>query len=279
MEHAPAVPSLRVTHALFSRAVVLVALAVLSNASIAAAASPYELRSKREWTLVGSGVAIGSVALMLHARVDPLTVDEVNALDVDDINSFDRNGIHPYEDTPSSDIMAVVSYAAPLALLANADMRADWQTLGVMWGEVTALNLAVNSLVKVTVLRSRPYAYDPAAPIEKRTSTGARMSFYSGHTTGAAANCFFVARVCSDYLDNRRLEALIWTGAIVYPAVVGYLRIDSGFHFRTDVIAGYAMGAAIGYFVPGLHRSGDDRVSLQTMRILDAPALGVRVSF
>jgi membrane-associated phospholipid phosphatase len=200
--------------------------------------------------------------VILIDQVDPLTPDEIARLDVNDINEFDRNGMEPYRDGAAGDITAAATYLLPLALLANDETRRDWQIVGVMWVEATLLNLGVDGVVKPLVRRTRPYAYDPDAPGAKQTERSARLSFYSGHTTGAAMNCFFVARVASDYLDDRRAEAVIWVGAAVIPAVVGALRVDSGHHFRTDAIAGYAAGAAIGWLVPVLHRRPADRVSL-----------------
>ncbi len=38
------------------------------------------------------------------------------------------------------------------------------------------------------------------------------------------------------------------------PALTGYLRIRAGKHYPSDVLAGYALGALIGYAVPALHR-------------------------
>jgi membrane-associated phospholipid phosphatase len=115
--------------------------------------------------------------------------------------------------------------------------------------------------------------------MSEKTTTEARLSFYSGHTTGTAANCFFVAKVFNDYLENKTARILIWTGAAVYPMVTGYLRRDSGHHFRTDVITGYFAGALIGYFVPELHKIRGDRVSVGPTTASDSPAVAVRVKF
>ena len=95
--------------------------------------------------------------------------------------------------------------------------------------------------------------YDPDTPLEKKQTVGARLSFYSGHTSTTAATTFYVARVFSDYLSNKTVKTLIWIGAAIYPALTGYLRRDTGNHFRTDVITGYLMGAAIGYLIPEIH--------------------------
>ena len=115
----------------------------------------------------------------------------------------------------------------------------------------------INLLTKTIVKRTRPYVYDPNTPLEKKQSVDARFSFYSGHTSTTAATTFFIARIFSDYLENTLTKTLIWTGAIVYPALVGYARRNTGNHFRTDVIVGYLIGASIGYFIPELHLRND----------------------
>jgi len=241
--------------------------------------SPYRLDSRREWILLGTGAALDVASLIMVSGVDSFTIDELNNLDTSNINSFDRNGMHPYRDSGVGDAVAAATYLLPLTFLANHDMHQDWRTLGVMWVEAVMLDLGVDGVVKAAVQRARPYAYDPNAPLDKRTESSARLSFYSGHTTGAAVNCFFVARVFSDYLSSGRAKAAIWTGAAIVPAVVGYIRVDSGHHFRTDVITGYVVGAAIGYLVPGMHRHVPDRLSLQPASVLGSSGLALGVSF
>jgi len=58
-------------------------------------------------------------------------------------------------------------------------------------------------------------------------------------------------------LTNKYAKILIWTGAALYPALTGYLRRNTGNHFRTDVITGYLIGAAIGYFIPEIHLNNE----------------------
>jgi hypothetical protein len=220
------------------------------------AQSPYELESRREWILLGGGAALGVSAAIIIENVDPLTIAEIDQLDPDDVNRFDRPAIKPYRETRAGDALMYASYALPLTLLFRQDTGPDWKRLGVMWGQVTLINLGLNGVLKGLTLRTRPYAYDPETPLEEKTTATARMSFYSGHTSSAAANCFFVAKVLNDHLTNKRAKAFVWAGAAVYPALTAYLRRDSGHHFRTDVITGYCMGALVGYIVPWLHRSG-----------------------
>ena len=80
------------------------------------------------------------------------------------------------------------------------------------------------------------------------------LQAHPAHKSTAAAMSFYTAKAFSDYLPDGPTKNLIWTGAVIYPAVVGYLRVASANHFATDVIVGYAVGAMIGFFIPQLHK-------------------------
>jgi len=215
--------------------------------------SPYDLELKRELILIGSGALLNIAGLIVVDNISPLTKQEIDELDVNDINSFDRNAIKPYREELNGDLLLYGSFLLPLTFLVNDNTRRDWQMLGAMWLEVMAIQSGINLLVKGLAKRTRPYVYDPDTPLEEKQTTGARLSFYSGHTSTTAATSFYIARVFSDYLSNKIVKTFIWIGAAIYPALTGYLRRDTGNHFRTDVITGYLIGAAIGYFIPEIH--------------------------
>ena len=215
--------------------------------------SPYDLELKRELILIGSGALLNITGLIVVENISPLTVQEINELDVNDINSFDRIAIKPHRESLNGDYLLYGSFLLPLTFLANDYTRHDWQMLGAMWLEVMAIQSGINLLIKGLAKRARPYVYDPNTPLEKKQTVGARLSFYSGHTSTTAATTFYIARVFSNYLSNKTVKTLIWIGAAIYPALTGYLRRDTGNHFRTDVITGYLIGAAIGYFIPEIH--------------------------
>ena len=244
------------------------------------AEAPFALEPKREWILLGTGAALGVTSLAMLSQVDPLTLDEIAALDINDVNSFDRGAVEPYRETAAGDGLLYASYLLPLTFLTYKDTREDWQTLGVMWIQTMILQASINGIVKAAVLRTRPYVYDPDTPLDRKTSDSARLSFYSGHTSTTAANSFFVARVFHEYLTCRRAKVLVWTGAALYPALTGFLRRDSGHHWRTDVMTGYVVGGLIGYLVPQLHLTDRGReVSLQPVSSFGGAGLAIQVTF
>ncbi len=219
--------------------------------------SPYTLETTRETILLGSGAAMGITGLIMMNSITPLTPEEIAHLDPNDINAFDRHDIGTYRESMAGDLLLYATFLLPLNFLANENTKRDWKMLSVIGVEVLLIQAGLNAIVKSVSLRTRPYVYDPDTPMDIKTSRAARVSFYSGHTSTAAALSFYVTKVFSDYLDNSTTKTLIWVGAALYPAVVGYLRRDSGHHFRTDVMTGYAIGALIGYFIPELHKVGN----------------------
>jgi membrane-associated phospholipid phosphatase len=219
----------------------------------AGADSPYDLNHSEEWIWVGAGLSLCVGGLIGAHSLPSLTPAEIAAVDRNAINSFDRGTMNPYREDHAGDAMAVSSFLIPLAFLGNDDMREDAETLGAMWAEATLWSEGLAQVTKALAQRNRPYVYDPDAPMEKKTQTEARLSFFSAHATGTAMNCFFMAKVFSDYSDNKNAEVALWTGAVLYPALVGFFRVDSGHHFTTDAIVGLVVGGTIGYLVPALH--------------------------
>jgi hypothetical protein len=193
--------------------------------------SPYELDRNREILLLGSGGILGITGLALINNIQPLTLEEIYQLDPADVNKFDRHAIGPYRTYKAGDFLLYGSLLLPLTFLSNKEMKRDIKILGIIGLE---------------------------SGMDKKTSKEAKLSFYSGHTSTTAAMCFYTAKVFSDYLPDGPTKTLIWTGAIIYPALAGYLRVASANHFPTDVIVGYTVGALIGYYIPQLHKRDEE---------------------
>jgi membrane-associated phospholipid phosphatase len=178
------------------------------------------------------------------------------------------------------DVLVYGSFLLPLTFLANNDAREDFGTLSLMYGEVVLLNAGINGLVKGLTTRNRPYVYDINSSVEEKYKTGARHSFYSGHTSFTASNSFFTARVFSEYLIDNTSKTLIWTAAAIIPAVTGFSRINTHNHFPTDVIVGYIVGAAIGYLIPEIHKyENESSESEIPEQFIHKPMLGFQISF
>lgn len=218
--------------------------------------SPYEFNLKRDAVYASGAVVFTGMGYFSTTRVQPHTEATVLSLDKYTLPGFDRSTVGNWNPTAASvsDYMMFASAAMPLLMLADRRARQDWLGLGLMYIEVAGLTVGLTQLAKGFSRRTRPYGYDPDVAMEQRTSHDARMSFFSGHTSLATSMCFLTAKVFSDYSDNRTAKSLVWTAAVIAPAVVGYLRVNAGKHFPSDVIAGYLVGGTIGYLVPELHK-------------------------
>jgi len=127
-----------------------------------------------------------------------------------------------------------------------------WVPLGIM-SESLALSGTTVSLVKLAVRRPRPFTYldDPTADVqEELADVDATLSFPSGHT-GMTATASFCA--ASLLVDEGMPAWPLYGGAAALTTTVASFRVLAGRHFPTDVVAGAAIGTAIGLAVPSMH--------------------------
>ena len=241
---------------------------------------PFYLDFTREAIILGTGAVVGATAYFILKNIQPLTTQEINMLNPADVNGFDRGAIGPYtEDTPG-DVLLYASFLLPASFLAYSETRNDIYELAVMYAEVLLVQGSINGIVKETVLRTRPYVYDSETAMDEKTTTEARISFYSGHTSICAAASFFTAKVFTEYLTDNTTKILIWSGAAILPAAMAVMRVNSHWHFPTDVMVGYAVGALVGYFIPELHKTkfGED-VSIYPSIDINKPAFSLQIKF
>jgi len=218
--------------------------------------SPYDFHWKRDAIYASGALVFTGIGYFSQKQVTGHTEQTLLRLDRYDLPGFDRSTVDNWRPSvaSASDYMLYASAAIPLVMLADRRARHDWLGLAMMYIEVGGFTVGLSELTKGLVRRPRPYAYNPDVPLEERMHPDARLSFFSGHTAATAAMCFLTAKVFSDYSDNRTAKSLVWTGAVIAPAVMGFLRVHSGEHFPSDVIAGYMIGATVGYLVPELHK-------------------------
>ncbi len=172
------------------------------------------------------------------------------------INRFDRRTLDNYSLAAKnlSDVLLYAGTAFPLTLLASSKLKGNQLEYLFMYAETAALNGSLTFLMKSATDRRRPYYYNNEVPDEERLHLDARKSFFSGHASHTAALSFFTARVYNDLYPDSRWRYWVWSGAIALPAVTGYLRVQAGRHYPSDVITGYMVGAGIGLLVPAIHK-------------------------
>jgi membrane protein DedA with SNARE-associated domain/membrane-associated phospholipid phosphatase len=130
-------------------------------------------------------------------------------------------------------------FLVPLVLVAGLAWRwrtGGWQPLGMLAAAYGGAWL-LSKLVKSIVGRPRP----PLATMAEHV-TG--MAFPSGHATNSAAVYGMLAVLAGTALGPWRAKVGAWAGLVLVVLAVGFSRLYLGVHWLTDVLAGWALGAA-----------------------------------
>lgn len=236
--------------------------------------SPYEWKWVRDGIWTGTGIGVSAVGLMVIKKKDDLSQNEFLEFTdptllqkkIDKINFVDRwvAGKHSKKANDISNIPFAASFAAPFALLLDDAINDHaGQYLG-LYLESLATTAAVYTLTAGFVKRSRPYVYDNSGDTGElsRIKNNGQRSFYSGHVAASATATFFAAKVYTDFHPDVNGKLYIWAGAATIPAAVGFFRLEAGQHFLTDVVLGYALGAASGILIPELHKRSNPSIEI-----------------
>jgi len=210
------------------------------------------------------GLAVGNMIGFKLLKLKPeLSSQQISNLgsQKEDIWSFDRRALmqscdNRHRAQTISDWGRNVSLVLPALLFIDKEIREDWQDIVILYMETQAVNLSAYMIAGPGFTqKARPFVYYPEIPIEDKTVNGATDSWFSAHTSSAAAASFFMAKVLSDYhpeLESKRLW--LYAAALIPPAFVGYYRYKALKHFPRDVMVGAAVGAAVGILIPQLHK-------------------------
>jgi membrane-associated phospholipid phosphatase len=144
----------------------------------------------------------------------------------------------------------------------GAALVADWWWLREEYGFLRSVqvdsrwilaNNLTTRIAKVSAGRQRPYVQPCGRDIDYVPWCGGRdgnAGFFSGHASNTA---MLAGLLCARHLHRRDSgvsDAFVCGGAAAGALATGVLRIVSEHHFATDVIAGWAVGALFGYFLP-----------------------------
>jgi undecaprenyl-diphosphatase len=205
------------------------------------------------WKTDGICVGVGLSAFACgEFLVSPGTTPEKPA--ADPIRFPDALGILPFNRTLDtlSDFTQYGSFVFPGLLLFIAPDE-DPLVLLLMYTEAALFSIGVKDALKGMVPRYRPYTYAEAA--SGPDDSDSWHSFPSGHTVMAFLGASFLTGCLLIAAPDSP-----WTGPLIgasYTAAgtTGILRVLSGSHFITDVLAGALIGTAAGFAVPLLHRN------------------------
>lgn len=185
-------------------------------------------------------------------------IDRPDSCSPESVNWIDRWVItYPYSSTLdgfsfwTQDTSGLLFIAVALWVAFQAEAGKKFAT-GFMWlsfGVTAALfNGFLTEMARHLGQRPRPYVY--LNPEYMGQNGQNYVSFYSGHTSFAAAMCMSAYLVVANHPKSptwmrRGIAAL----AFVLPFLTGLFRVLSGRHFVTDVLAGATAGVLVAFAV------------------------------
>ena len=211
-------------------------------------------------------VPLGATALLVDEK--PLTESDLAAADRSDVNPLDRPAIKYYDPdfTRGFDFAYTGLLWSPLSLfLVTKNARRDLLPLALMYLEFRVLERTLAGAIKIAVQRPRPFTYNKSGdvPLDKQMSLHARRSFVSGHTLASVGAAVYSSMIFSDYFPDSPMRHYVWGGSLSMATAVAISRYYSGYHYPTDIAAGAVLGAFVGWVIPTLNRTDNQKLSLQ----------------
>jgi len=236
---------------------ILALVLTLTLAAAVRAGDGYDLDGGREAALITAGLLTGAGSLKIASNQIPLTAEQVAAYDHSQVSGFDRISTRKWSESAdtASDVLSLALLASPAMLYTQTGSDMSGGTLTMMWVETVLLQQATVGLLKGAVGRTRPFVYndDPRIPEEYKRSRTAVRSFPSGHTASAFAGAVFLGEVFSRLNPDDPARHWVRGTSLALACATGWLRIEAGKHFPTDVLAGAVIGALAGWGIPRLH--------------------------
>jgi hypothetical protein len=238
------------------KAVVLLLLLLACKGTAIFSQKPagYQINKTRDALMASASLGAFGACYYFQTKVPSLSPYQVSQLDPSVIPSYDRIAVHQYDVTARklSNILIYSTFLARVGIFYTKKKPNNMIAIGVVGYQSIFLSQALAAGAKLT-LRNRPFMYNPDAPLDLKTETDARFSFFSAHTTTVSTICFTTALAYQVYFPDSRYKKWIWASAITLPALEGYLRVKAGKHYPSDVVTGYLIGLGSSYLMHKLH--------------------------
>jgi membrane-associated phospholipid phosphatase len=201
-------------------------------------------------------IALGATIGLLRGTLGSYMIRKRCPCDPHELNALDRGSVSNHSNAAgiASDITDSAAMAVP-PLLDLVAVGFSWALLEdvTIMAETVMVEVALHQFASLGVQRPRPRTY--AGETTYVTSPDGYMSFYAGHVGSTVA-----ALSMASYTVRLRYGEHWWPWVItgLVGTSISVERVANGAHFPTDVIAGAAVGFAVGIGVPWLHAKKPD---------------------
>jgi membrane-associated phospholipid phosphatase len=201
-------------------------------------------------------------------------MSQLPALSRGDVNPIDRWAMFPYSVPLSvtSDATQYLSFLSP-ALFTIAVPSSDWLHIGLLYGASVALSYGSRVLLKHAIHRVRPYEYFPSAPDYPPSLEDSNQSFPSGHSIMAFTGAGFTQMLFTLRYPKSPYRLPVTITAWTLAASTAVLRVASGNHFISDVLAGATIGSLFGMVVPFLAWKYLPTWQQENMQVIMGPSM------
>lgn len=159
----------------------------------------------------------------------------------------------------------------PVAGVAWGIARRGWEEGaldGLVLIETVAINNLLTSAIKYSVGRQRPMGL--YLPLRERERLMHPAEFHLSFPSGHASNTFAAVAAAATLTSMRGEDPLpVWLVGVPLAAGVSWLRVAGYYHWGSDVLAGAALGTAVGILVPRLlHEPARQAGSSRSTRVV-----------
>ncbi len=239
---------------LYKQSLIFFILILLISQNSYSQSAFYQSSKNKDIVLFSSSTLLFGSSFYFQKKTKPLSESQVLSLKQSDVNHFDRIACRFYSKKIAhiSDGLAISSLLFNSYYLFHKDTKKDFFKIEMVTLQSLLLSQALANSFKLT-LRNRPFMYNQEVDMSEKLKTESRLSFFSAHTSTVSSLAFSFAFAHQLYFKNHKANPYILTGAIIIPAIQGYLRVRAGKHFPTDVITGYIVGLGSSYLIHKLH--------------------------
>jgi membrane-associated phospholipid phosphatase len=242
----------------FCAIVLLICLFTTTRSAPAQEKSPFVFSWPRETALLTTGVAAQTLGRYRVNHMRPAGPEDLRRSDIPYWERWAAGTYNPAADL-ASDILAVgVGGSAIFVGAWDAGWnKTPWRPVLedlLILGEALAWSSALNLNVRAMRLRPRPFVYGTEAPAAERAEPQAAGGFYSGHASEAFLGAVYLATVYPLRHPEFEHRGWLWAGSLTAATAAATVRVASGKHFPSDVLAGAVMGSLIGLGFVQLHR-------------------------